>query len=64
MKEPKLAFVSQNKNGDYYVGYKIPVTRGIRGKTKGTVDELIIVGMNKSKFEEFKEKHKDDFKNN
>ena len=40
-----IAFISKNKNGDYYFGYKVKVQRGIRGKTKAIVDELLIVGM-------------------
>lgn len=49
----ELVFISKNQNGDYYVGFKIKVNRGIRGKTKSKVDELIIVGIPKDKFPEF-----------
>lgn len=49
----EIQFISKNKDGNYYIGFKQNVARGIRGKTRGHVDELIIVGMNKSKFKEF-----------
>lgn len=52
----KLEAISRNKNGDYYFIYKIPVKRGIRGKNKAIVDELIIVGMNKDRVREYCEK--------
>lgn len=48
-----IAFISKNKNGDYYFGFKVKVQRGIRGKTKSIVDELIIVGMPKEKATDF-----------
>lgn len=38
--------------------YKVPqVKRGIRGKTKGKVDEVLIVGVPFSKVEEYCEDH-------
>ena len=40
----QIEFISRNKDGNYYVGYRINVSRGMHGKTKGHVDELIIVG--------------------
>ena len=48
-----IAFISKNKNGDYYFGFKVKVQRGIKGKTKSKVDELIIVGMPKEKVADF-----------
>lgn len=52
-----IAFVSQNENGDWYVGYKIKVPRGIRGKSKAIADELLIIGIPKNKFPAWLEKH-------
>lgn len=49
----KVQWISANENGDFYVGYKVKVTRGIRGKTKGNVDEVLIVGVPKAKFNNF-----------
>ena len=49
----KIQWISANENGDFYVGYKVNVTRGIRGKTKGKVDEVLIVGVPKAKFNDF-----------
>lgn len=53
----KLVFIHQNKDGNYYIGYKIPVQRGIKGKNKSVVEELIIVGMHRSKLKDFLKKH-------
>ena len=50
----KLKFISKNKDGNYYVGYTIPVKRGM-GHQK--VEELILIGMNKEKFGDFCKKH-------
>lgn len=49
----QLEFISRNKDGNYYVGYTIPVQRGIKGKTRSKVNELIIIGIPKSKFRKF-----------
>lgn len=46
----EIVFVSCNSDGNFYVGYKIKVQRGIRGKSKSKVDELIIVGIPRDKF--------------
>lgn len=51
--DEELAFISKNKDGNYYFGFKVKVQRGIRGKTKSKVDELIIVGMPKEKVADF-----------
>lgn len=40
----ELVQISINPTGAY-ITYKIPVQRGIRGKTKSKVDELLIVGI-------------------
>ena len=58
----KIEFVSRNKDGNYYVGFRVPVKRGIRGKTKAVVDELIIVGMHKDKFKDFCKKNNIEYK--
>ena len=47
----EVVFISKNKDGNYYVGIKVKVQRGIRGKTKSKVDELLIVGLNKKYFD-------------
>ena len=46
-KVAKLIQVSTNKDGNYYFVYRVPVQRGIKGKTKSKVDEVLIVGVNK-----------------
>ena len=44
-----LICINRNANGDYYFIYSVPqVTRGIRGKSKGHVDEVLIVGIPQS----------------
>ena len=46
MEETILQQIVENKDGNFYFIYKVPnVKRGIRGKTRGKVDELLIVGM-------------------
>ena len=52
-----IVFVSQNKDGNWYVGYKVKVKRGIRGKAKGFVNEVLIVGMNSQKFYAWANRH-------
>lgn len=54
-----IKFVSTNTNGDFYVGYIEKVLRGIRGikNEKKYVDEVLIVGIPKSKMHEFCIKH-------
>lgn len=49
----EVVFISKNKDGNYYVGIKVKVQRGIRGKTKGKVDELLIIGLNKKHFDKW-----------
>ena len=49
-----LEFISKNKDGNYYIGYKVLVTRGIAGKNK-KVEELLIVGIHKSKIKQYLE---------
>lgn len=53
----KIKFISKNKNGDFYVGYIIPVQRGIKGKTRSKVNELIIVGVPKAEMPKFCRDH-------
>ena len=48
MKKPfeNLIAINRNANGDYYFIYSVPqVSRGMHGKTKGHVDEVLIVGI-------------------
>lgn len=44
MDKQQMIQISVNPTGAY-ITYKVPVTRGIRGKTRGRVDELLIVGI-------------------
>ena len=44
MLKEQLVQISVNNSGAYIM-YKVPVSRGIRGKTRGKVDELLIVGV-------------------
>ena len=44
VKRMKLKQLSLNKDGAYFI-YQVEVTRGIRGKTKGKVNEVIIFGV-------------------
>jgi len=55
--QPELQYIAKNKDGNYYAIYKVKVQRGIKGKTKSKVDELIIVGIPKSEFKDFCKKH-------
>lgn len=47
----KIDFISRNKDGNWYVGYRVKVQRGIKGKNRSKVDELLIVGIPDSKFD-------------
>lgn len=49
----EVIFISTNKDGNFYIGYKIKVQRGIRGKTKSQVDELLIIGIPRKKFKKY-----------
>ena len=57
MSEPTreiLQEINRNQNGDYYIIFKVPkVARGMHGKSKGHVDELLIVGVPKAKIDSF-----------
>ena len=44
VKRMKLIQLNLNKDGAYFM-YQLEVTRGIRGNTKGKVDEVIIFGV-------------------
>lgn len=50
MNKDDIVFISENEDGNFYIGYKIKVQRGIKGKTRSKVDELVIVGMNRERF--------------
>lgn len=53
MIKEELITISIQENGAYFI-YKIPnVKRGIRGKNKGNVNELIIVGVPIDKLEQY-----------
>ena len=49
----EIKFISLNANGDFYVGYVTKVLRGIKGKTRKLVDEVLIVGIPQAKMNEF-----------
>ena len=52
-----LEEVTENKDGNFYFIYRLPkVKRGMHGKTKGKVDELLIVGVPRNKFDSYCEK--------
>lgn len=53
----ELVFI-QKTNGGYYFGYKTKVQRGIKGKTKSKVDELLIYGMPTDKAIKYMKKEK------
>ena len=48
----KLVDVSLQEFGAYFI-YELEVQRGIRGKTKGKVNELLIVGIPKQKLHQY-----------
>ena len=48
-----IKFISLNANGDFYVGYVGKVLRGIRGKNRKIVDEVLIVGIPREKMNDF-----------
>ena len=48
----KLVQVNLMPFGAYFL-YSLPVKRGIRGKTKAVVDELIVHGIPKEKLQDF-----------
>lgn len=49
-----LDSINRNQNGDYYIIFKLPkVARGMHGKSKGHVDEVLIIGVPKAKIDIF-----------
>lgn len=53
-----LEEINRNKNGDYYIIFRLPhVARGMHGKSKGHVDELLIVGVPQKKIDAFLKAH-------
>lgn len=53
-----VEFISHPKENVWYIGYKVKVKRGIRGKAKGFVNEVLIVGMNDEHFVKWCMRHK------
>ena len=53
----KIEFISRNKDGNWYVGYKTKVQRGIKGKSRSKVDELLIIGIPDKKFDKWCKEH-------
>ena len=53
----RLVQISLNEKGSAYFIYSLPVKRGIRGKTKGKVNEVIIVGVPKKQIGSYCYKH-------
>ena len=52
----ELVQFSFNKSGGYFV-YRLLVQRGIKGKTKSKVNELLIVGIPFKQMEKYCEEH-------
>lgn len=53
-----LDSINRNKNGDYYIIFRVPkVPRGMHGKTKGHVDEVLIIGVPQARLDEFLRNH-------
>ena len=53
-----LDSISRNQNGDYYIIFQVPnVARGMHGKSKGHVNELLIVGVPQDKLDSFLRSH-------
>ena len=53
-----LDSINRNKNGDYYIIFRVPnVARGMHGKFKGHVDELLIIGVPQAKIDDFLKSH-------
>lgn len=52
----ELVQLGLQKSGAYFT-YKLPVQRGIRGKSKGKVDELMIIGIPYKNMERYCEQH-------
>ncbi len=53
-----LDSINRNQNGDYYIIFKVPnVVRGMHGKTKGHVDEVLIIGVPQAKIDSFLRAH-------
>ena len=49
-----LDAINRNQNGDYYIIFRLPkVARGMHGKSKGHVDEVLIVGFPQAKIDMF-----------
>lgn len=49
-----LDSINRNQNGDYYIIFKVPkVARGMHGKAKGHVDEVLIVGVPQKLIDDF-----------
>lgn len=48
-----LAFISENKDGNFYVGYKVIAPRSINAKANRKAEELLIVGIPKAKFPKY-----------
>ena len=53
-----LDSINRNQNGDYYIIFRLPkVARGMHGKNKGHVDELLIVGVNQKYIDSYLRAH-------
>lgn len=49
-----LSAINRNENGDYYIIFELPnVRRGLHGKSKGHVNEVLIVGVPQKKIDSF-----------
>lgn len=56
----KIAFISTNQDGNYYIGYKVSVPRGIKGKKGSKAEELLIIGLHKSHIKQWLKDHIDE----
>ena len=53
-----LDSINRNENGDYYIIFRVPnVARGMHGKSKGHVDELLIIGVPQARLDSFLRAH-------
>lgn len=48
-----VLFISQNKDGNYYIGFGIPAKRNINPKADRKAQEVIILGVPKEKMTQF-----------
>lgn len=52
-----IAFVTKNKDGNYYIGIKIKAPRGIKRRNESKANEIIIIGFTEQKFKQWLKNH-------